>query len=293
MAISLDNLHEHVFEPYLASELRLLYPLFEEAQRSRVAHGERLRAIFQGRSSSTIEGEVLDPDALLKAIARGERAGAPRVLEHAYSRAVQDEAEAAAALRESVEHHPAWPWLSEIKGIAHLLAARLLSRLDVARANTPSAFWAYCGLGTIPGVSYRCSRCGLEVAYPVGYQSRGAHYTRTGRECTGELTVASNEGATRVAPRRTLLGGRATYDAHARKTCYLIGISILRCGGEYRSFYDAERARLATERTGWTPRRCHLSALRKMEKAFLRDLWIAWRRAVDLPIVPAYFPRIE
>jgi hypothetical protein len=30
-----------------------------------------------------------------------------------------------------------------------------------------------------------------------------------------------------------------------------------------------------------------------MEKMFLRDLWIAWRRAVDLPIVPAYFPRIE
>jgi len=293
MAISLDNLHEHVFEPYLASELRLLYPLFEEAQRSRVAHGERLRAIFQGRSSSAIEGEALDPDALLKAIARGERAGAPRVLEHAYARAVQDEAEAAAALRESIEHHPAWPWLSEIKGVAHLLAARLLSRLDVARANTPSAFWAYCGLGTIPGVAYRCSRCGLEVAYPIGYQSRGAHYTRTGRECAGELTVVGNEGATRVAPRRTLLGGRATYDAHARKTCYLIGISILRCGGEYRSFYDAERARLATERTGWTPRRCHLSALRKMEKAFLRDLWIAWRRSVDLPVIPAYFPRIE
>jgi hypothetical protein len=78
MAISLDNLHEHVFEPYLASELRLLYPLFEEAQRSRVAHGERLRAIFQGRSSSTIEGEALDPDALLKAI--GNSSGLARTV---------------------------------------------------------------------------------------------------------------------------------------------------------------------------------------------------------------------
>jgi len=258
MAISLDKLHEHTIRPDIFSELRLLYPLFEEAQRSRVAHGERLRAIFQGRSGSALGGGAEDPDMLLKAIPRGERTGAPRVLEQAYSRAFQDEAEAAAALRESIEHHPAWPWLSNVKGVAHLLAARLLSRLDVARANTPSSFWAYCGLATIPGVAYRCSRCGLDVAYPIGYQ-----------------------------------GGRATYDAHARATCYLIGTSILRCGGQYRSFYDAERARLAADRKGWTPKRCHLSALRKMEKMFLRDLWIAWRRAVDLPIVPAYFPRIE
>jgi hypothetical protein len=293
MAISLDKLHERTIRPDIFSELRLLYPLFEEAQRSRVAHGERLRAIFQGRSGSALGGGAEDPDTLLKAIPRGERTGAPRVLEQAYSRAFQDEAEAAAALRESIEHHPAWPWLSNVKGVAHLLAARLLSRLDVARANTPSSFWAYCGLATIPGVAYRCSRCGLDVAYPIGYQSRATHCTRTGRQCSGELAVVGSEAETRVAPRRTLLGGRATYDAHARATCYLIGTSILRCGGEYRSFYDAERARLAADRKGWTPKRCHLSALRKMEKMFLRDLWIAWRRAVDLPIVPAYFPRIE
>jgi hypothetical protein len=29
-----------------------------------------------------------------------------------------------------------------------------------------------------------------------------------------------------------------------------------------------------------------------MEKIFLRDLWLAWRRAVNLPVVTAYFPRI-
>jgi hypothetical protein len=30
-----------------------------------------------------------------------------------------------------------------------------------------------------------------------------------------------------------------------------------------------------------------------MEKAFLRDLWLAWRRAVNLPIVSPYFPRAQ
>jgi Transposase IS116/IS110/IS902 family len=294
MAISLDEIHAPPYDTYAASDLRLLYQLFEEAQRARIAHGERLRAILQGRSFSGLATRTTDADALLKAITRGETAGAPRILERAYSRAIDDEKAAEAALRESIEQHPIWSWLGSIKGIGHLLAARLLSRLDVTRAKTPSAFWAYCGLGTIPGVAYRCARCGLEVAYPAGYQVREAHFTRSGaRACAGELQPVGGEQSTRVAPRRSALGGRASYDAQARKSCYLIGVSMLRCGGDYRSFYDSERAKLAASRPGWTLKRCHLAALRKMEKTFLRDLWLAWRRAVNLPVVPSYFPRIS
>jgi hypothetical protein len=102
----------------------------------------------------------------------------------------------------------------------------------------------------------------------------------------------SDEAATRVAPRRSTLGGRRSYDSHARKSCYLIGVSLLRCGSNYRTYYDAERERLAALRSGWTPRHSHLSALRRMEKAFLRDLWLAWRKAVNLPVVAPYFPRL-
>lgn len=293
MAISLERFQLPDDQPATA-ELRLLYQLYEEAQRGRIAHGERLRAILQGRSAATRQGSVTDADPLLKAIARGGTAGAPGLLERAYSRAVADEVCAAAALREEIEQHPAWPWLSSVKGIGHLLAARLLSRLDVARAKTPSAFWAYCGLGTIPGVGYRCSQCTLEVAYPVGYQARGPHRARLGaRSCSGKLEVVRGSQPTRVAPRRATIGGRSGYDARARECCYLIGVSMLRCGSDYRSIYDAERAKLTVLRPGWTPKRCHLSALRKMEKAFLRDLWVAWRGAVDLPVVPAYFPHLN
>jgi len=269
-----------------------MYQLFEDAQRARIAHGERLRAFLQGRSFDGAGESEQDAESALKTVARGGTVGAPRILERVYSRAVDDQETLALELRSVVEQHPAWPWLSQTKGIGHLLAARLLSRLDVARARTPSAFWAYCGLATIPGVAYRCSRCGLEVAYPAGYQLKGPHTSRRGtRECTGQLhTVA---GDVRVAPRRTAAGGRAGYDAHARKSCYLVGVSMLRCGSSYKQIYDDERARLTVERSGWTPKRCHLSALRKMEKSFLRDLWVAWRKAVNLPIVAPYFPRYE
>lgn len=293
MAISLEQFSPPPDDTLGVCELRLLYQLFEEAQRSRIAHGERLRAIFQGRSFAGPTKAGSDPDALLKAISHGEATGAPTILERAYARAVDDERDAAEALRSIIELHPVWPWLSSVKGVAHLLAARLLSRLDITRAKTPSAFWAYCGLGTIPGVAYRCARCRLEVAYPVGYKLHEPHYARSGlRECAGQLEVLTAERSIRVAPRRSAAGGRSSYDAQARASCYLIGVCMLRCGSDYRSFYDSERARLATLRTGWTRKRCHLSALRKMEKAFLRDLWLAWRRAVSLPVVPPYFPRM-
>src|SRR3954464_14846789 len=293
MAFPLNEIDHVAYGPHHAAELRLLYQLYEEAQRTRIAHGERLRAIFQGRSFGGDSADNGDPDALLKRVSSGGSVGAPQLLERAYSRAKDDELSAAAALRDAITLHPVWPWLTNVKGVGHLLAARLLSRLDVARAATPSAFWAYCGLATIPGVSFRCAACGLEIAYPLGYEPNGPHQKRSGdRECAGRLELVSDEETTRVAPRRSTLGGRKSYDSHARKSCYLIGISLLPCGSDYRTFYDSERARLGTLRPGWTPKHSHLSALRRMEKAFLRDLWIAWRRAINMPVVPSYFPRL-
>ena len=294
MAISLEVFQRVSYQSRAVAELRLLYELYEEAQRVRIAHGERLRAILQGRSNAVFPISAADPTTVLKAIGRGESAGAPGLLERAYSRAMADEACAADALREAIEQHPAWPWIARVKGVGHLLAARLLSRLDVERAKTPSAFWAYCGLGTIPGVAYRCTECSLEVAYPVGYEPRGRHRALLGtRDCSGTLTLVPGAQTTRVAPRRAAIGGRSGYDADAREACYLIGVSMLRCGSDYRAIYDAERTRLAALRPGWTPKRCHLSALRKMEKTFLRELWVAWRRAVGLHVVPAYFPHLS
>ncbi|HJP61491.1 MAG TPA: transposase [Gemmatimonadaceae bacterium] len=276
-----------------AHDLRLLYQLYEDAQRSRIAHGERLRALLQGRSFDGLGSIVGDPDSLLKAIAGGDTVGAPRVLEKAYWRASQDESDAAAALRVEIETHPAWEWLSQQRGVGELLAARLLSRLDIARAKTPSAFWAYCGLATIPGAAYQCPKCKLEVGIPADYKLRDSHFARGSAVlCAGHLELIRG-GATRVAPRRSAAGGRNSYDAHARKSCYLIGVSMLRCGSEYRSWYDAERERLAADHPGWTAKRSHLAALRKMEKAFLRELWLAWRKAVDLPLVRAYHSRMQ
>ena len=91
MAISLEEFRSPIYTMHSASELRLLYQLYEEAQASRIAHGERLRAILQGRSFSQLVTSVEDADPLLKAIGKGETAGAPRLLERAYARSLDDE----------------------------------------------------------------------------------------------------------------------------------------------------------------------------------------------------------
>lgn len=66
MAISLKEFHSLTYEPHSAAELRLLYQLYEEAQRGRIAHGERLRAILQGRSVAIESGSTTDANPLLK-----------------------------------------------------------------------------------------------------------------------------------------------------------------------------------------------------------------------------------
>jgi hypothetical protein len=294
VAISLEHFSEQSHQAGSGSELRLIYQLFEDAQRSRIAHGERVRAFLQGRSFAGSGETSRDVEELMTELQKGGSAGAPLPLERAYARAADEEGMLTVEVRRAVEGHPAWEWLERQRGIGHLLAARLLSRLDVARARTPSAFWAYCGLATVPGTAYRCAECGLEVGYPAAYRVNVVHQSRgASRACNGKLSPLPDQSSTRVAPRRTVAGGRTAYDAQARKSCYLIGVSLLRTKSDYRSYYDAERERLDALRAGWTPKRCHLAALRKMEKAFLRDLWLAWRKAVNLPVVQPYFPRMQ
>ena len=68
-----------------------------------------------------------------------------------------------AQMQALIGRHPAWSWLRSVRGVGSVLAARLLSRLDLARAPSPASFWAYCGLGTVAAEGLVCERCGARV----------------------------------------------------------------------------------------------------------------------------------
>lgn len=272
-------------------DLRWIADAYEQAQRVRVETGERIRAILQGRDERADAVDVAAPAAdVLAAIRRGDTDGPVPLLGRTYRRHADEERELRRAMVTALTGHPAWPWLSRVRGIGATLAAKLLARLDVQRAPSPSSFWSYCGLATVPGTEYRCSTCGLRASFPTRYRVKGQHVRPdTKGPCTGTLGAHRGPDAgIRVAQPRPASGEKAAYDQYAKKVCYLIGVSFLRSGSAYEQYYREQRVRLERERPGWTAGRVHFAALRKTEKLFLAQLWAVWREALGLPIASPY-----
>ena len=306
-----------------AVDLRFLADAYEQSQRLRIETGERIRAVVQGRDETWSEAEdyeakphvfeevkgrvgkdkplikcrycgqkldptaevVLDvcPDLLLKDIAAGHTDGPVPILGRTYRRHWQGEREMFGAMRGSLEDHPCWPWLERVKGIGPTLACKILARLDIDKAEHPSSFFSYCGLGTVPADGYRCSECHREMAFPVGYKVSGTH-AKLGStsKCKGKLELVPGNDA-RCAQPRPSRGQQATYDQYAKKTMYLIGCQFVKTTGAFRDLYDQKRRYLDRERPGWTDGRKHLTALRHIEKLFLSMLWEVWREAIGKP----------
>ena len=277
--------------PATSGLLRWSAAAYESAQRSRVRSGEQLRAVLQGRDetwgAAVVDGG--DPDAVLADIRAGRSLGPVPVLGRSYHRHWAEEREMYALMAAAVERHPTWPWLSRVRGVGPTLATRLLSRLSIERAPTPSSFWAYCGLSTVPGVTYRCDHCATRLRCPANRGAPPPHSRPGGRSaCSGALRVDGADIGVRVAQPRPSRGEARPYDGSAKVLCYLIGVSFLRRGGAYADHYRQRRARLEGERPDWNARRRHLTALRHTEKLFLAHLWLVWREAVGLPTMAPY-----
>ena len=256
---------------------------YEHAQRDRIRYGEQLRAILQRRDARwgplPDDDRDVDPDALLREI-RETGGGPVPLLGRLYANAWEQEHEMGAQMQALIARHPAWGWMRGVRGVGSVLAARLLSRLDISRAQSPASFWAYCGLGTVAAEEQVCEECGARVFVAPGTRVQAPH-TKAGSRgtCTGALRPRGLTGTVRVAQGRPRRGERAAYDLEAKTICYLIGVSFVRCGGPYRTLYDERKAHLAAHHPEWPAKRVHLAAVRATVKRFLADLWVAWREA--------------
>lgn len=261
--------------------LRWLASAHESAQSQRLAAGERIIAALPGGAAG-----ARPPTALLREIRRGGDDGPLPLLGRVYRRHWQAEEELARALADALRKHPAWPWLQRLPGVEPTLAARLLARLDVHKASTPSAFWAYCGFATVPGSEYRCETCGAVLGVAAGRPAPREHTPAGGvGQCAGRLVRQRGpDGGVRVAQPLPASGERASYDARAKRACQLIGVGLLRADGAHAQWYRREHELLRQQRPHWTEERRHLAALRKMEKLFLAQLWLVWRSALRLPV---------
>jgi hypothetical protein len=272
--------------------LRWLADSYEQSQRLRIETGERIRAVLQGRDETwdvEIEPDV-DAEEVLKAIKRHETSGPVPILGATYRRHWEMEREFYTEMMSAVVGHPAWSWLERVKGIGPTLACKMLARLDLGKAATPSSFWAYCGLTTVPGNLYRCPTCNAEAIYASTYEVSGKHKTVEGKACKDSLLlIAGPDDGIRAALPRASRGSKRSYDAYAKKVLYLIAMQFIKArNSPYTELYYRERNRLDRERPGWHDGRKHYTALRKVEKLFLSHLWQVWREALGLPIVMPY-----
>ena len=271
-------------------DLKWLATAFEAAQAQRLETGEQIRTVVQARGGARTPGARPghDVEALLARIRAGSTPPLLATLGDTYRRQWSEERDLLRELSDRISRHPAWPWLERVRGIGPSLAARLLARLEIDRAPTPSSFWSYCGLATVAAHLYRCDECGYELSLAAGRHVRAGHRApNSGRPCSGAL-VSVGDGPHRVAQPRPGRGEAAPYDREAKKLCYLIGISFVRQGASYKRYYTEQRSRLDVVKPDWIPRRRHLTALRMTEKLFLAHLWLVWREQLGLPVTAPY-----
>jgi hypothetical protein len=118
-----------------AAQIRLLADVYFQVQKLRIAVGNRIDAVM--RSADQAEPEHLE-------FLRRTHKALCEVEEHCVARA-----------RDYLKEHPTWYWLKTVKGIGPVLGAKLLSYIDIERADTISALWRYAGLGVIDGKAER------------------------------------------------------------------------------------------------------------------------------------------
>ena len=282
--------------------LRIVTDDYDQHQRSRIRAGEQIRAIAQDRDQQEAGRYLSDlgylpvmkgdkevssaADILLAAVLRGDTDNPHPYLAQAYRASSTAEKLAFSQMDGLLNAHPAWPWMSSIRGVGPTFGAKLLSRLDLSRANNASSFWSYCGLGTVPGQRWWCGSCGWVGIFDATYEVTGKH-----KGCKHlAIQVQGPEDGIRAAQPRAKKGEKRSYDAFAKKTMYLLAMSWLKSGDRsfYGSIYRDKVAFYEVERPGWEKGRRHYSALRAAEKLFLSHLYEAWCRAIGQEPVEAY-----
>lgn len=86
---------------------------------------------------------------------------------------------------------------------------------------------------------------------------------------------------------RLVKGEVAAYNAELRRTCSLIGLSLMRQDSPYRHLYNYAKERYVARGT-MVPVHAHTAAQRYMIKRFLLHLWLTWRTMAGLPICRPY-----
>lgn len=178
---------------------------------------------------------------------------------------------------------PIAEWCLEIRGLGPTMTGVLLAEIDIARANTPSALWRYCGLSVVDGHADRRKK-GEKLSFNPWLKSKVL-------KVMGDCFIKSN------SPYRKF------YDDYKhRKQSQLVPC-------DHVAFVDTpgkdgkKPTRTKKQMTAADCKLCngtgmkswgnsdahrHNAAMRYMVKQFLLDLWKKWRELEGLPVTDSY-----
>ena len=174
-----------------------------------------------------------------------------------------------------IHRHPLWiNFLRDVKGVGEMMAAVIVTQFDIHKAETVSKMWQFSGMN--PG------------------------------QVLGKVWKKRGDVRTLVATDKPVRGDKKTpgfvcpFNSFLKsKLLGVLGPSFLKCSSPYRLYYDNYKHRLesmdwGTESKNPTdPKRPkaghqHKASNRFMVKAFLKDLYVAWRTLEGLPVREPY-----
>lgn len=193
-------------------------------------------------------------------------------LMQAYEQQLDAEAVHLKLIEYELENYPVYrEFLKPAKGCGPMMAAVILSEIDITKCNSISALWAYAGLDVVVTVDETTGEITEEG------RCRKAHHLAPKTYTDRDGNIKQTRGITFNPFLKTKLIG-------------VLGSSFLKCGGPYRTIYDNYKHRLE-HHPKWAERskgHRHNAAIRYAVKEFLADLWTVWRQLEGLPVRPRY-----
>lgn len=173
----------------------------------------------------------------------------------------------------AVRTMPIWTWAKDIRGVAENSLGQLLGETgDITKYSTVSKLWKRMGLGLVNG-----------------HRQQNWAANRKGFTKSENIDMATEMG----------------YSARRRSLMHVIGSNLIRAKNkEYSAIYQRRKELELTKLPDKDPitgkknkskkSHAHRRALRYMEKAFLKALWIQWRAivwAASRKAMPAAVPQ--
>lgn len=182
-------------------------------------------------------------------------------------------------IRRLLKHFPIYTkFLKDVKGVGPTLAAVMISEVDITKANTISALWAWCGLGV--------DEHGKAMRLKKGEKARYSPFLKAKMvKVLGDCLLKSQGPYTKFY-----------YNYKTRKENTIVEV-CMNCKGKgiFRSKELKKDLKCSNcKGTGHdAPWGCsqahrHTAAIRAMVKALLQDFWLKWRELEGLPVTAPY-----